>query len=26
MATLKPARELAAAASKPYPNDSAAYR
>ena len=26
MANLKPAAELAAAASKPYPNDSAAYR
>lgn len=26
MRTLKPAAELAAAASKPYPNDSAAYR
>src|SRR5688500_10291999 len=26
MPTLKPAAELAAAASKPYPNDSAEYR
>ena len=26
MPSLKPAAELAAAASKPYPNDSAEYR